>query len=45
MKSKKPRRSKLGPAGKARPPKVEKLSGDELPPPEAAKAKKKKSAT
>ena len=27
-------RSKLGPAGKQRPPKVEKLKGDELPPPE-----------
>ena len=28
--------SKLGPAGKHRPPKVEKLKGGELPPPEAA---------
>ena len=27
---------KLGPAGKERPPKVEKLKGDELPPPERA---------
>ena len=26
--------SKLGPAGKRRPPKAEKLKGDELPPPD-----------
>jgi hypothetical protein len=32
--------SKLGPAGKQRPPKVEKLKGDELPPPERATGRK-----
>jgi hypothetical protein len=26
--------SKLGPVGKQRPPKIEKLKGDDLPPPE-----------
>jgi hypothetical protein len=31
---------KLGPAGKQRPPKVEKLKGDELPPPEQAAGRK-----
>lgn len=35
-------RSKLGPAGKSRPPKIEKLKGDELPPPETAKAEIRK---
>jgi len=39
MKNKIAPRSKLGPAGKARPPKIEKLTGDELPPPEEAKKK------
>jgi hypothetical protein len=33
-------RSKLGPAGKQRPPKIEKLKGDELPPPEQALERK-----
>jgi hypothetical protein len=32
--------SKLGPKGKRRPPKVEKLEGDELPPPEKAAVRK-----
>lgn len=41
MKRKITPRSNLGPAGKTRPPKVEKLNGDEVPPPEAAKARKK----
>lgn len=30
-------RSKLGPAGKTRPPKIEKLTGNELPPPDRPK--------
>ena len=34
--------SKLGPAGKHRPPKVEKLQGDEVPPPEQAAGRKAK---
>ena len=33
-------RSTLAIAGKQRPPKVEKLQGDELPPPEAAALKR-----
>jgi len=32
--------SKLGPAEKRRPPKVEKVKGDELPPPEQAAGRK-----
>jgi hypothetical protein len=36
--------SKLGPAGKHRPPKVEKLKGDELPPPEEATRRQRKIA-
>ena len=37
--------SKLGPAEKQRPPKVEKLKGDELPPPEQASGRKCAAAT
>lgn len=33
---------KLGPAGKRRPPKVEKLKGDEVPPPEQASELKRR---
>ena len=33
--------SKLGPAGKQRPPKVEKLQGDEVPPPEQRPGEKR----
>jgi hypothetical protein len=32
---------KLGPAGKKRPPKIEKLKGDEVPPPERASGLKR----
>jgi len=32
--------SKLGPAGKQQPPKVEKLKGDDLPPPEQTAGRK-----
>jgi hypothetical protein len=45
MKTKKQKaapRSTLAIAGKKRPPKVEKLNGDELPPPEEAAKKRRK---